>query len=401
MGITDLFKKIGIEEGLRDTPILDLLIVFGIGLILSWAGLYIARRYVYRIIVKATRKTKVKWDDILLDASFFRRLSYLIPVMIFKILSIVPEWEYMWVIDKAINIALSIVVALIVISFLQALNSVYETYNVAKQRPLKSIIQAINVIITTLTIIVIVGIVIDKSLSSILLGLGAFAAVVMLIFKDTIISFIAGIQIITNQMVKIGDWIVTQDNSADGNVIDISLYTITVLNWDRTITLLPAYKLVSEPFVNWRSMEEGGGRRIKRSINIDMDSVRFLSDEDITKFKESTILNPYIEHILNELEPSQNMHIIDTVHLTNLGLFRNYLNIWISSNQNINTSMTHMVRQLEPTPAGIPLQIYCFSSNKNWVPYEGVQADIFDHVISIMPLFGLKVYQYPASIVNN
>ena len=219
-------------------------------------------------------------------------------------------------------------------------------------------------------------------------------------FKDSILGFVAGIQLISNRMVNIGDWIVMPSSNADGDVIEINLTTVKVQNWDKTISTIPTYKLVSESFTNWRGMQESGGRRIKRSVNIDIYSVHYLTNEDLENLKQSALLKSYIEGKMKELnEYNANVeNPLDKRRLTNIGTFREYLEAWLAANPNINLDMTHMVRQLQPTPTGIPLEIYCFSARKEWVIYERVQADIFDHLFAILPLFKLKVFQYPTNM---
>ena len=249
-------------------------------------------------------------------------------------------------------------------------------------------------------IITIVSEFIGESPRNLLVGLGAFAAVLMLIFKDAILGFVAGVQLLANQMVRIGDWIVMPSNNANGTVLEINLYTVKVQNWDMTITTIPTYQLVSASFTNWRGMQESAGRRIMRYINIDMLSVHFLSDEEIDTLRKSNVLKGYIEDMLPKLD-EQNKGISDVLDkrkLTNLGVFRQYAVRWLEANPDLNIDMTYMVRQLQPTATGLPLEVYCFSRIQEWVAYEKVQSDIFDHLLAVIPYFNLRIYQYPEII---
>ena len=233
-----------------------------------------------------------------------------------------------------------------------------------------------------------------------MVGLSAFAAVLMLIFKDTILGFVAGVQLMSNKMVKLGDWIAMPSANADGEVLEINLVTVKVQNWDKTISTIPTYKLVSESFTNWRGMEESNGRRIKRSVNIDVRSIHYLTPEEIEELKKSALLKEYMTKKMAELE-QYNMNKenpLDARRLTNIGTFREYMESWIAANPCIAQEMTHMVRQLQPGPTGIPLEVYCCSSLQKWVDYERVQADLFDHLYAVIPLFNLRIFQYPSNL---
>ena len=250
-------------------------------------------------------------------------------------------------------------------------------------------------------VLIIVSIITRERLTVLLGGLTAFAAVLMLVFKDPILGFVAGVQLSSNNMMRLGDWIVVPGSDADGNVTEIGLTTVKVQNWDKTITTIPTYNLVSQPFTNWRGMEESGGRRIKRSVNIDVASIRYLNENDLAILKGSELLHDYITQRLAELEAynANRASHLDKRQLTNIGTFREYLNQWLDNNPDINQEMTHMVRQLQPGPTGLPLEIYCFSVQQSWIPYEEVQANIFDHVYAVMPLFGLKAFEYAGTLV--
>ncbi len=391
--ITDFFQKTTTDSS---SLTINILIALGLSLLLSWIIMFVFNRYIYRAIKHIAEKSSTKWDDILLEKKLFHSLSFLIPVAIFWLSFSYIEWEWKEFIQKFIGAWAIAVLGIIINNFLESINSIYETYEVSKNRPIKSLLQAIKIVIFLILVIIIISIFVGKSPVAIFGFLGAGAAVITLVFKDSIVGFVSGVQLVTNNMVKIGDWIVTPNGTADGEVIEISIYTIKVQNWDKTISSIPAYKLMSESFVNWKGMEEGGGRRIKRSINIDQTSVHFLTNEEIEFMKSSEYLKPYIEKMLSMLDAykGNDKHGIDTTKLTNLGIFRIYLSQWLEANPDINQQMTHMVRQLQPTPAGIPIEIYCFSQRKAWIEYEVVQADLFDHILSVVSYFNLKIYQY-------
>ena len=246
--------------------------------------------------------------------------------------------------------------------------------------------------------VIVFSIILGKDPEALLVGLSAFAAVLMLIFKDAILGFVAGVQLIANKMVNLGDWIVMPSANADGEVLEINLTTVKVQNWDKTISTIPTYKMVSESFTNWRGMEESNGRRIKRSVNIDVQSIHYLTPGEIEQLAKSELLKDYIltkkaELDINYADASTPL---DGIRMTNIGTFREYMELWIAQNPNIAQNMTHMVRQLQPGPTGVPLEIYCFSARQKWVEYEKVQSDLFDHLYAVVPLFNLRLFQYPS-----
>ena len=273
-----------------------------------------------------------------------------------------------------------------------------DKYSRAVKMPLKGITQAIQVVCWLVAIILMVSIIVNKEPIYLLGGLTALSAILLLIFKDSILGLVSGFQLSLNDLVRVGDWIVIPGQGADGEVVDILLATVRVKNWDNTIVNVPAYDLVSHSFTNWRSMSESGARRIKRSINIDVHSIRFLEKEEIEKLKGIALLKDYLERKEKELtdynqKVAHRENIYNTRRLTNIGTFRAYCQEYLKHNPKITQDFTCMVRQLEPTPEGLPLEIYAFSNDTNWVSYEGIQADIFDHILSIISVFDLKVYE--------
>lgn len=357
---------------------------------------FIARKWLSKLIKKIVGRTKNTWDDILYDQGFFRKLSALIPpVAAYIILSFI-DWEFKGILRRLVDIWLIIVILFIITSLLTAINRIYESYPISKNRPITFFIQLIKVFLYTVVAITIVSVLVNKSPEHLIVGLSAFAAVLLLIFKDSILGFVAGIQLTANRMIRIGDWIQMDKNNANGTVLEINLYTVKVQNWDMTISTIPTYQMVSESFTNWRGMQESDGRRIMRSINVDIHSVHFLSHDEIQKFTTSAFLKDYIDQMLDKLGNinKDKITILDERKLTNIGIFRYYMDAWLEANPEININMTHMVRQLQPGPTGMPIQIYCFSADKQWVNYEKIQADIFDHIMAVLPEFGLKVFEY-------
>lgn len=387
-----------LSEGLADL-VYFLILVAIIGII-TWVIHLLTRRWLARVVLKLTKQTATNWDDLMFDQRFFNRLGLLISPIAIQVIFKECEWTEFTFLMKMLNIWIVISALLIISSVLDGINRIYESYPVAKNRPIKVFIQVIKIFFYCAIIIIVVSILIDKDPLALLAGLGAVSAVLMLVFKDSILGFVAGIQLMSNRMVNIGDWIVMPSSNADGDVIEINLTTVKVQNWDKTISTIPTYKLVSESFTNWRGMQEAGGRRIKRSVNIDIYSVHYLTDEDLENLKQSSLLKAYIENKQKDINEynAKVENPLDKRRLTNLGTFREYMEAWISANPDINLEMTHMVRQLQPTATGIPLEIYCFTASTQWLVYERAQADVFDHLFAILPLFKLKVFQYPTNM---
>lgn len=378
--------------------------VWKIVITIAAAGLFyfIAKKWLSVLLKRIVGRTKNTWDDILYDQGFFRKLAALIPPLAAYVVLTFIEWEYKGIVRRFVDVWLIIVSLFIINSLLTSINRIYESYPVSKNRPITFFIQLIKVFLYTVVVITIISVLVNKSPEHLIVGLSAFAAVLLLIFKDSILGFVAGIQLTANKMIRIGDWIQMDKNNANGSVLEVNLYTVKVQNWDMTISTIPTYQLVSESFTNWRGMQESAGRRIMRSINIDMNSVHFLSHDEIQKFTTSAFLKDYIDQMLEKLGNinKDKMTVLDERKLTNIGIFRYYMDAWINANPDININMTHMVRQLQPGPTGMPIQIYCFSANKEWVSYEKLQADIFDHIMAVLPEFGLKVYEYPGQYVG-
>ena len=354
-------------------------------------------------VTRLVKKTKATWDDVVFDRKVMIYLSHLVaPIILYILLPLaISNAGLLTFILRICMIYIIAVFLKFISALLSALYHVYSEREQFRDRPLKGLLQTVQVILFFIGGIIIVSILIDKSPMVLLTGLGASAAVLMLVFKDSIMGFVSGIQLSANNMLKVGDWIEMPKYGADGTVIEVTLNTVKVRNWDNTITTIPPYALVSDSFQNWRGMQESGGRRIKRSIRIDMNSVKFCTPEMLAKYRKIRLLKDYIEETEKVVEEYNKEHGIDNSVLvngrrqTNLGVFRAYLTNYLRSLPAVNQDLTCMVRQLQPTEQGIPLELYFFSSIKAWIPYEGVQADVFDHVLAIIPEFDLHVFQNP------
>lgn len=378
-------------------------IILVVILAIAFLGDAICRHIILTAVARLVKKTKATWDDIVFDRKVLTHVSHLVaPILLYILLPLaISNLGLLNFIQRICMIYIIAVFLKFISSLLTALFHVYSEKEQFRDRPLKGLLQTVQVILFFIGGIIIVSILIDKSPMVLLTGLGASAAVLMLVFKDSIMGFVSGIQLSANNMLRVGDWIQMPKYGADGTVIEVTLNTVKVRNWDNTITTIPPYALVSDSFQNWRGMQESGGRRIKRSIRIDMNSVKFCTPEMLAKYKKIQLLKDYIEETEKVIEDYNKEHGIDNSILvngrrqTNLGVFRAYLTNYLKSLPTVNQDLTCMVRQLQPTEQGIPLELYFFSAIKAWVPYEGVQADVFDHVLAIIPEFDLHVFQNP------
>ena len=374
-------------------------ILLAITLSISFFSYVLMRYLVLKAISRLFEKTSTKLDDILIETGFLNRISYIVPLIILYNLFNSFIGSYL-IINRLLLSLIAIVIILSFNSLLNVFNDIYNRSKYSNNINLKSYFQILRLIINLLSIIVVISIISGQSPLYLLSGLGALTAVLMLIFKDTILSFVSSIQINSNDLFKIGDWVEAPQFGADGDVIDIALHTIKIQNWDKTISIIPTHKLIDSSFKNWRGMSDSGGRRIKRSINIDMNSIKFCNDELINNFKSITIISEYIDRKLSNLkehnESINKESIINGRALTNVGTYRAYIKAYLRNNKDIHKDMTFLVRQLSPTPNGLPIQIYVFSKNTNWIDYEEIQSDIFDHLISALHQFDLKIYQQPS-----
>lgn len=403
--ITGIIKEILQSWGFNESWTDDLTstIILVIILAIAFLGDAICKHVILTTVTRLVKKTKATWDDVVFDRKVMIYLSHLVaPIILYILLPLaISNAGLLTFILRICMIYIIAVFLKFISALLSALYQVYSEREQFRDRPLKGLLQTVQVILFFIGGIIIVSILIDKSPMVLLTGLGASAAVLMLVFKDSIMGFVSGIQLSANNMLKVGDWIEMPKYGADGTVIEVTLNTVKVRNWDNTITTIPPYALVSDSFQNWRGMQESGGRRIKRSIRIDMNSVKFCTPEMLAKYRKIRLLKDYIEETEKVVEEYNKEHGIDNSVLvngrrqTNLGVFRAYLTNYLRSLPAVNQDLTCMVRQLQPTEQGIPLELYFFSSIKAWIPYEGVQADVFDHVLAIIPEFDLHVFQNP------
>lgn len=398
VNLSNALQYVGVHSSwlLEILTVLFRILILGV---VAWVTYLLARKWLSKMVCKIAGQTATNWDDLMFDQRFFNCFALFVTPLVVQMLSAYVGWEYNLTIHKIINIWVVIAVVLLVSAVMDGINRIYDSYPMSRHRPIKVFIQVVKVFVYCVAAIIVVSVLLNKSPQALLVGLSAFAAVLMLIFKDAILGFVAGVQLIANKMLKLGDWIVMPSAGADGEVLEINLTTVKVQNWDKTISTIPTYKLVSESFTNWRGMEESKGRRIKRSVNIDVKSVHYLSEEELEVLKKSDLLKDYITAKLEELAQynAERATPLDSRRLTNVGTFREYMEAWIASNPDINQEMTHMVRQLQPGPTGLPLEIYCFSARQKWVEYEKVQSDLFDHLYAVIPLFHLEIFQYPTN----
>ena len=372
-------------------------IILLISILFAYVLFLVTNQIILRSIAKIFRKTSTKFDDILLEQKVFNKLPYLIPlIFLYSLRDVVPFFKS---VDRFLIALIALIILISLNALINAINDVYRKSKFAEKLNIKSYAQVVKLILNSVGIIIIAALLAGKSPIYFLSGLGALTAVLILVFKDTILSLVSSVQISSNDLFKIGDWIEAPQFGADGNVIDIALHSVKVQNWDKTICVVPTNQLINSSFKNWRGMSESGGRRIKRSIKINMKSIKFCSDSMIEKFKTIYLLKDYMEEKLKEI----NVHNIDKKineadvvnrrSLTNVGTFRAYIKFYLKNNAKIHNDMTFLVRQLAPQSDGLPIEIYVFSNDTNWVNYEAIQSDIFDHLLAILPEFDLEVFQ--------
>jgi miniconductance mechanosensitive channel len=377
--------------------IYNITVIFVFAMI-SW---FAAKRLLLRTVKYFVGKTKNKWDDVLYEKKVFSRLANIAPAVV--VYWFAPVFQSIESGLKRATVAYMVLVVMFVFKSLSnAFLEIYESSEIAKEKPLKGIVQTAVLIIYIIGFIVIIAVLMGKSPALILSGLGAMTAVLMLVFRDTILGFVAGVQISSSNSIRKGDWIVMKKFDADGEVIDIALHSIKIQNWDKTIVSIPSHKFLEESFTNWRGMQESGGRRICRNLNIDLTSVHYLSQEEIEKLKKIHLISDYIDRRLVEITQWNTENKADTSvpvngrKLTNIGTFRHYIKNYLAQNKKIRKDMTLLVRQLQPNEHGIPLQIYVFTDTTVWAEYEDIQSDIFDHLIASSQYFGLTLYQNPS-----
>lgn len=395
------------QHRIASTEIVELLVIavslLVTGLVCVAVNL-VFKRLVRRWLETLIKRSAVKWDDFLLKWHVLDRLAPLAPALAFYALIPAALNDYPSLSAFLLRLTVVYMIALGVLvtdALLNALLDIYQSLAFSKAFPIKSLMQVLKIVTYSVGVILTVSVVANKSPIYLLSGMGALTAVLMLVFKDPILGFVAGIQLSRNQMVALGDWIEMPKYGADGSVIDLALTTVKVQNWDNTVTMIPSYALISDSFKNWRYMSESGGRRIKRAVNIDLQSVRFCTEEMLRRFEKIAYISDYIADKQKEIHEYNRTNAIDLAslangrRLTNVGVFRAYILAYLRHHPMINQEMTLMVRQLAPTENGLPIEIYAFCKDKEWVSYEAIQSDIFDHTLSVVPEFDLRVFQSP------
>jgi miniconductance mechanosensitive channel len=387
-----------------------------VGLALMLVLAFLARGVAHLVLQSGVGRlgvaSQTRVARVLMHATVLRRLAQVVPSLVVQLtVGLVPHLPL--AAGTVIrNVAVAVTVLHLVRVFAALLDAVLEEHvrsghaATSPTRSIKSHIQLAKLALMFIGAIVMIAALIDRSPLILLSGLGAMSAVLMLVFKDTLLSFTAGLQLASNDMLRVGDWIEMPQLGADGDVIDIALHTVKVQNWDKTITTIPTWRLMSESFRNWRGMSESGGRRIKRTLRLDAASVHFLDREQIDRLMKIAVLRPYMNARMSDVDKTNADRVTqlgelasapaNQRRLTNLGTFRAYIDAWLRAHPGINTDMTFIVRAMEPSPEGVPMEIYCFTSTTRWAEYEAIQSDIFDHLLAILPEFGLRLYQKPS-----
>jgi miniconductance mechanosensitive channel len=348
------------------------------------------------------RRTKTTWDDILVEQKLFTRIAHLAPATV--IYSAAPVFPSYWTpfIAKLALVYVVVIAIRTCIALLSAVDGIYGRLEISRANPIKGFVQTAKLLIYILGGIFLLSVLLDKDPWGLIGGIGAVTAVLLLVFKDSILGLVASIQIIVNDLVHIGDWIEMPSRNIDGDIVDITLTTIKIRNFDATMSTIPTYALITDSFKNWRAMTESGGRRIKRSISIDMNSIRFCDEEMLKRFERFDSLKAYIQEKRGEISQYNQERNVDTAEIvngrrmTNIGTFRAYLKEYLSRHERIDGHKTFLVRHLSPSEKGLPVEIYIFTDDTRWVNYEEIQADIFDHILAVIPEFGLRAFQSPA-----
>ncbi len=389
-------------DWLRAHPELQTLLASAALLLAAWLSNWIVKRILVRGLYHLLRHVR---DTQLQDFGVIKRLSNIVPALVLSLgVGTVPGLP-----DTAVTVVRNVCGGFIVLTVALALGAVLDIVNLLYQRrsdahlhPIKGYLQVVKIVLYAIATILIIATLIDRSPLILLSGLGAMAAVLMLIFQDTLLSLVASVQITSNDLIRVGDWVEMPQLNADGDVIDIALHTVKVQNWDKTITSIPTKRFISDSFKNWRGMQESGGRRIKRSLYLDQQSVHFLDAEERKRLYRFSLLEDYLVNKRQEIDAwnaklaERGQEPVNTRRVTNIGTFRAYVERYLRSHPGIHQGMTLIVRQLSPTADGLPLEIYCFTNTVAWTQYEAIQSDIFDHLLAILPEFGLRVFQHPS-----
>lgn len=401
--IISYFRQLGLPEQVATLITYSAIIL--LVLVLALLATLATRRILIRFIHHVVRGNRMRWDDALVNNHFFHRLSWFVPVVIFHLaqdLLLPPDSQGAAILRRLIVSGFVLVGVGSINGLLNSVNDIYRSLHGRTGKTIRGYIDATKIVVYVLGFIFLIAVLTDRSPWGLLSVMGGLTAVTMLVFRDSILGFIASIQLTGTDMIRVGDWIEMGSYDADGDVIEISIHSVRVRNWDKTITTIPTYALISKSFKNWRGMSESGGRRIKRSLHLDMTSIRFLSDEELDKLAKVQLLTDYIRARQQEIEQYNQEHGVDPSMIingrrqTNAGIFRAYVIAYLKQNPKLHKNMTFLVRQLKPGPDGLPIQIYVFSNDQIWARYEAIQADIFDHLIAALPQFDLRVFQQPS-----
>lgn len=395
-----ILQSLGLNPNMADK--LDRFVILLVIALFAFITDIVVRKILVGIVFNIVKKTKNKWDDLFLDKKLLNDLALFAPaVLVYALLPLAfqQEPDILFWSRKFILVFMSILLIITINTSIGIVQKIAEVSQRLKGKTLNGFFQILKIIVGFTGTIIIVSIIIDKSPTTLFAGLGASAAVLMLVFKDTIVGFVSGILLSSNKMLRVGDWITCKKHNVNGVVIEISLNTVKIRNFDNTIITMPPYSLVSDSFQNWRNMQDNGARRIMRSINIDMHSVKFCTKEMIEKYRKISLIKDYIDsqekqfyeyNLQNGIDDSV---LVNGMRLTNIGVFRAYLQRYIENQPTIDKNQIYMIRQMEPTENGLPIQIYFFTTKFQWVAYEGVMADVFDHIIAVIPEFDLNVFQ--------
>jgi miniconductance mechanosensitive channel len=398
--IKEFFIQAGLSYSL--SSLLSTVTLVIIVCILSWVANFIAKFIINTVVTRIVKKTASQWDDIFLEQNVFTRLSHLAPALVIWFmaawaLKTYPVW--LVIVHKMAYIYMVVAGMMVLLAFVEAWHQIYNTLAVAQHRHIKGYVQLVKILVIIIAVLVIISVVFKQDISTIIASLGAMAAVLILVFKDTLLGLVASIQLSADNMLRVGDWISIPRREVDGLVIDITLNNVKIQNFDKTIINVPTYSLVNDSFQNWKGMEEAGIRQIKRAIFIDVKSIRFLDNELRVKLCNNPVMKEYIESYEKsgpERETSSEESLFfNASRLTNLGVFRHYAETYIKQHPLIDKQQTFIVRHRPPEVNGLPLQVLAFTSNNQMVPYENVQSEIFEHFLAIMNEFGLKVFQQP------
>lgn len=396
-------ETLGLASSTADS--IGQLLVVAMAIVLAALSNFVARRLLASAARKLSSRTETTWDDIIVRHGVFDRLSRLAPALVIYVSSflLVPTLPLLQEGVRHFCMAYMVwCVTVVINALLDAVDEIYQSLAVSRVRPIKSYLQVLKVLVFAVSATLIISTITNRSPLAFLSGLAGLTAVLLLVFKDSILGLVASVQLTANNMLHVGDWIAMPEYGADGSVIDISLNTVKIQNWDKTISTIPTYALINHSFKNWRGMQESGGRRIKRALYIDMNSVRFCDQTLLDRFRRYALLKDYLANKEADIEREQKERQIDGSvplngrRLTNIGTFRAYVKAYLEAHPRINKNMTFLVRQLPPTSEGIGIEIYVFSSDQVWANYEAIQADIFDHLLASLPEFDLRAFQAPA-----